>query len=85
LGAFAIAERSEHPSIVYLEDAADGSVTDDPAIVKQTKLLFRSLQTRALPVDASRDLIARVDDQQWKASARTGARVLTAVPTEGTV
>jgi transcriptional regulator with XRE-family HTH domain len=85
LGAFAIAERSEHPSIVYLEDAADGSVTDDPAIVKQTTLLFRSLQTRALPADASRDLIARVDDQQWKASARTGARALTAVPTEETV
>jgi transcriptional regulator with XRE-family HTH domain len=82
LGAFAIAERSEYPSIVYLEDAADGSVTDDPATVKQMTLLFRSLGTRALPVDASRDLIARVDDEQWKASARTGARALTAVPTE---
>jgi transcriptional regulator with XRE-family HTH domain len=85
LGAFAIAERSGHPSIVYLEDAADGSVTDDAAIVKQTRLLFRSLQTRALPVDASRDLIARVDDEQWKVPARTGARALTAVPTEETV
>jgi hypothetical protein len=31
LGAFAIAERSEHPSIVYLEDIADGRVTDEPA------------------------------------------------------
>jgi hypothetical protein len=69
LGAFAIAERSEHPSIVYLEDAADGSVTDDPAIVKQMTLLFRSLGTRALPVGASRDLIARVDDELWKVPA----------------
>ena len=85
LGAFAIAERSGHPSIVYLEDAADGSVTDDPAIVKQMTLIFRSLGTRALPLDASRDLIARVDDEQWKPSARTGARALTAVATEGTV
>jgi len=85
LGAFAIAERSEHPSIVYLEHAADGSVTDDPAILKQMTLLFRSLQTRALPKDASRDLIARVDDERWKPSARTGARVLTAVATEETV
>ena len=59
------------------------SVTDEPAIVEQAMLVFRSLQTRALPVDASRDLIARVDDEQWKVPARTGARVLTAVPTEG--
>jgi transcriptional regulator with XRE-family HTH domain len=82
LGAFVIAERRGHPSIVYLEDAADGRVTDDPAIVEQTMLVFKSLQTRALPVDASQDLITRVDDEQWKASARTGARALTAVPTE---
>jgi transcriptional regulator with XRE-family HTH domain len=82
LGAFVIAERRGHPSIVYLEDAADGQVTDDPAIVEQTMLVFKSLQTRALPVDASQDLIARVDDEQWKVPARTGARALTAVPTE---
>jgi transcriptional regulator with XRE-family HTH domain len=85
LGAFAIAERSGHPSIVYLEDAADGRVTDDPAIVKQMTLLFRSLGTRALPVGASRDLIARVDDELWKVPARSGARALTAVATEETV
>jgi transcriptional regulator with XRE-family HTH domain len=36
-----------------------------------------------VPVDASRDTIARVDDEQWKVPARTGARALTAVPTEG--
>jgi transcriptional regulator with XRE-family HTH domain len=82
LGAFIIAECHGHPSIVYLEDGADGRVTDDPAIVEQMMLRFRSLQLRALPVDASRDLIARVDDEQWKVPARTGARALTAVPTE---
>jgi hypothetical protein len=83
LGSFVIAERRRHPAIVYLEDAADGRVTDEHAIVEQTMLRFRSLQTRALPVDASRDTIARVDDEQWKVPARTGARALTAVPTEG--
>jgi transcriptional regulator with XRE-family HTH domain len=83
LGAFVIAERRGHPSIVHREATADGHVTDDHAIVEQTMLVFRSLQTRALPVDASRDLIARVDDEQWKAAARTGARALTAVPLEG--
>jgi transcriptional regulator with XRE-family HTH domain len=85
MGAFAIAERRGHPSIVHREATAAGRVTDDHAIVEHAMLVFRSLQTRALPVDASRDLIARVDEEQWKVSARTGARVLTAVPTEGNV
>jgi transcriptional regulator with XRE-family HTH domain len=82
LGAFVVAERRSYPSIVYTEDAVGGGVTDDPASEQHAMLLFRSLQTKALPVDASRDLIARVADEQWKVPARTGARVLTAVPTE---
>jgi transcriptional regulator with XRE-family HTH domain len=82
LGTFVVAARRGHPSIVYTEATASGSVTDDPATEQQVMLIFRSLQTRALPVDASRDMIARVADEQWKVSARTGARVLTAVPTE---
>jgi transcriptional regulator with XRE-family HTH domain len=82
LGAFVLAERRGHPSIVYLEDAADGRITDELAIVEQAMLRFKSVQTRALPVDASRDTIARVADEQWKVPARTGARALTAVTTE---
>jgi transcriptional regulator with XRE-family HTH domain len=85
LGAFAVAERGEHPSIVYTEDVANGGVTDEPAVVKQVMLVFRSLQARALPVDASRDMIARMADELWKVPAQTGARVLTAVPTAETV
>jgi transcriptional regulator with XRE-family HTH domain len=85
LGAFAIAERSGQPSIVYTEDAADGGVTDEPATVKHTTLVFKSLQTRALPVDASRGMIARMADELWKVPARTGAKALTAVPTVETV
>src|SRR5262249_20056626 len=69
--------------IVHREATAAGHLTDDHAIVEHATLVFRSLQTQALPVAASRDLIARVDDQLWKASARTGARALTAIPTEG--
>jgi transcriptional regulator with XRE-family HTH domain len=59
LGAFVIAERRGHRSIVHLEDAADGRVTDERAVVDEPALRFKSLQTRALPVDASRDTIAR--------------------------
>lgn len=83
MGAFAVAERRGHPSIVHREATAAGHLTDDHAIVEHAMLVFRWLQTQALPVDASRDLIARVDDEQWKASARTGARALTVIPTEG--
>jgi transcriptional regulator with XRE-family HTH domain len=82
LGAFVVAERRGHPSIVYTEDAVDGRVTDESTSEQHVMLIFRSLQTRALPVDASRDTIARVADEQWKVPERTGARALTAVPTE---
>jgi transcriptional regulator with XRE-family HTH domain len=83
MGAFAVAERRGHPSIVHREATVDGDMTDDPAIAEQAMLVFRSLQTQALPMDASRDLIAKVDDEQWKVRALTGARALTALPTEG--
>jgi hypothetical protein len=81
LGAFVIAERRGHPSIVYLEDAADARVTDDPATVEHVTLRFRSLQLRALPADSSRDTIARVAEELWKVPTRAGARALTAVAT----
>jgi transcriptional regulator with XRE-family HTH domain len=85
LGAFIVAVRRGQPSIVYTQATASGSVTDDPAMEQQVMLIFRSLQTTALPVDASRDTIAKVADEQWKVPARTGARALTAVPTEDSV
>jgi transcriptional regulator with XRE-family HTH domain len=85
LGAFAVAERRGHPSIMHREATAEGLVTDEPKIAEETMLVFRALQTQALPVDASRGLITKVDDELWKAPARTGARALTAVPTEGSV
>jgi hypothetical protein len=80
-GAFVIAARHGQPSIVYLEDAADGRVTDDPALVEQVTLRFKSLQTTALSVRASRDLIARMAEEQCKASALTGGRAHTALVT----
>jgi transcriptional regulator with XRE-family HTH domain len=85
LGAFVIAERRGEPSMVHLEDAADGRVTDDPTIVEQTTLLFKSMQTGALSVRASQERIARVAEERWTASAPNGARALIAVPTAETV
>jgi hypothetical protein len=82
LGAFWIAERQGHPSIVYLEDVADGRVCeDDPVILSRVELRFRTLQQEALSTRASRDMIARTAEELWNGTAPTGARALTAVPT----
>jgi hypothetical protein len=82
LGAFWIAERQGHPSIVYLEDAADGRVCeDDPVILNRLELRFRSLQQEALSTRASRDVIARIAEEVWNPTAPPGARALTVVPT----
>ena len=84
LGAFVIAERHGQDSMVYTEDIADGSVSEDPAVVADVALRFKSLQVEALPKGDSRDLIAEVAERRWKTAPPAGARALTAVTTEGT-
>ena len=83
LGAFTIAEWPGQGGIVNLEDISDGRVCDDPAVAAQVRLTFRAMQTEALHVRASRDLIARMAEELWKGSAPTGVRALTAAPTAG--
>jgi hypothetical protein len=82
LGAFTIAEWPGQAGIVNVEDITDGRVRDEPAKVDQVRLTFRAMQTEALHVRASRDLIARMAEEVWNGSAPTGARALTAAPTE---
>jgi transcriptional regulator with XRE-family HTH domain len=69
LGACTIADLNGEPSIVNLEDIADGRVTDDAATVSQVMLRFNSLRSDALPKGASRELIMRVAEERWKTSA----------------
>jgi hypothetical protein len=83
LGAFTIAEVPGRGSIVNVEDIADGHVGEDPAAVEQVWLRFRAMQTEALHVRASRDLIARMAEEKCKGQAPTGVRALTAAPTAG--
>jgi transcriptional regulator with XRE-family HTH domain len=85
LGACTIAERQGHPSILNLEDLADGRVSEDPVIVSRVSLRFKSLQMEAHSPRVSRDKIMRVAEERWKASAPDGARALTAVTTAGSV
>lgn len=69
LGACTIADVDGSPSIVNVEDIADGRVTEDAATVAQVTLRFNSLRSDALHKGASRELIVRVAEEQWKTSA----------------
>jgi transcriptional regulator with XRE-family HTH domain len=65
LGAFAIAEFDDAPSIVYLETAAEGQTVEEPSVVAKVALTFETLRSEALPRSASRDLIMKVAEQRW--------------------
>jgi hypothetical protein len=82
-GACTIVEVGGQARIVNLDDLADGRVSEDPAIVRRVALRFRSLQHEALSRGDSRDMIVRVAEELWNATAPNGARALTAVPTAG--
>jgi transcriptional regulator with XRE-family HTH domain len=65
LGSFDVAEPDSGEAIVFVEDIADGRVSDDAATVRQVTLRFRSLQSEALPKSASRTVMESVR-QEWK-------------------
>jgi transcriptional regulator with XRE-family HTH domain len=69
LGACVIADMDSSPGILYVEDIADGRVFEDPGTVSLVTLRYKSLQSEALPKGASRELIARVAEEQWKGTA----------------
>jgi Domain of unknown function (DUF5753) len=67
LGAFIIAELGGSPRIVFVEDVSGGRVTEDPSVVSEVGLRFDALRSETLPTGASRDLIAKVATEKWKA------------------
>ena len=69
LGAFTIADLDGNPGTVNVEDITDGRVFEDPGTVSRVTLRYKSLQSEALPKGASRELIARVAEERWKATA----------------
>ena len=69
LGAFTIADLNGSPGTVNVEDITDGRVFEDPGMVSRVTLRYKSLQSEALPKGASRELIARVAEERWKATA----------------
>lgn len=65
LGAFVIADLDGAASMVYLDTAAEGQVTDSPSILSHVTFRFDSLRAEALPRAASRDLIVKVGEEKW--------------------
>jgi transcriptional regulator with XRE-family HTH domain len=66
LGGFIIADLDSKPSVAYLETSADGQVTDSPSVVSHVVLRFDRLRAQAESWAASRDLIRKVAEEQWK-------------------
>jgi transcriptional regulator with XRE-family HTH domain len=69
LGAFVIADRSSGASIVFIEDATGGRVSEDAATVAEVALRFDALRSEALPKGASRTMIGKVAEERWKEMA----------------
>jgi transcriptional regulator with XRE-family HTH domain len=65
LGAFAVAEMTGMPAIVYLETAHDGQTLEDPDAVAAMSVRFDALRTEALTGRASLSLIEKVTEERW--------------------
>ncbi|WP_300608547.1 helix-turn-helix transcriptional regulator [Trebonia sp.] len=65
LGAFVLAEMSEPPAILYLENALDGQTVEDPGVADAMSLMFDALRMEALTGSASLNLIEEAA-QRWK-------------------
>ena len=65
LAHFVIADLDGRPSMVYLETAAEGVVTDSSSVIGHVALRFDRLRAQAESWAASRDLIRKVAEEQW--------------------
>ena len=65
LAHFVIADLEGKPSVVYLETAAEGQITDSSSVVDHAALRFDRLRAQAESWVASRDLIRKVAEERW--------------------
>ena len=65
LGGLIIADLDARPPMAYLETAAEGHVTDSPAVAAHVALSFDRLRAEAESWASSRDLIRKVAEEQW--------------------
>ena len=65
LAHFVIADLDARPPVVYLETAAEGHVTDSPAVASHVAIRFDRLRSEAESRASSRVLIRKVAEEQW--------------------
>ena len=65
-GGFTIAETPDRAVIVFLDNIADGQVSETEDTVAQVTRRFDALRAEALPKAASRDLIMKVAEERWR-------------------
>jgi transcriptional regulator with XRE-family HTH domain len=64
-GGFTLAEAPDRAVIVFVDNIADGQVSETGDTVAQVTQRFDALRAEALPKKASRDLIMKVAEEQW--------------------
>jgi hypothetical protein len=64
-GSFALATLDDRREVAYVETAARGITTGEPADLATLTQRFESIRSRALPVDQSLDLITRTAKERW--------------------
>jgi transcriptional regulator with XRE-family HTH domain len=64
-GSFVVATLSDRSEVAYVETATRGMTTGDRNDINILTESFASIQSRALPVDMSIDLIARTAAHKW--------------------
>jgi hypothetical protein len=64
-GGLTIAEMADRDVIVFVDNFADGQVSETEDTVAQVIQRFDALRAEALPKRASRDLIMKVAEERW--------------------
>jgi transcriptional regulator with XRE-family HTH domain len=65
-GGFTIAETPGSPAIAFLDNIADGQVSENEVTVSQVTQRFDALRSETLPKGSSRDLIRKVAEERWR-------------------
>ena len=65
-GGSVLAQAADGSVTVFLDNLADGQVSENEELVSHVTQRFEALRAEALPKGASRDLIMRVCEERWK-------------------
>jgi transcriptional regulator with XRE-family HTH domain len=68
-GAASIADRDDGRTIVHLESLTDAQTTGEPETLARVREITGMLRSEALSRTASRELMAKVAEEEWKAQS----------------